>query len=67
MTFVSVTLPAAAVRWRLDGPAGPTLDTLTAGLIGAGVAVEPITPGTQYRLTGPAELLAVLTAELGGI
>ena len=67
MTFASVTLPAAEVRWRLGGPAGPALDTLTAGLIGAGVAVEPITPGTAYRLTGSAELLAVLTSELNGI
>lgn len=67
MTFASVTLPAAVVHWRLDGPAGPALDTLTAGLIGAGVTVEAITPGTAYRLTGPAELLTVLTGELSGI
>ena len=66
MTFTSVTLPAAVVRWRLDGLAGPALDTLIAGLIGAGVAVEPIAPGTAYRLTGPAELLDVLAAELAG-
>lgn len=66
MTFTTVTLPAAVVRWRLEGPAGPALDTLTAGLIGAGVAVEPIAPGTEYRLTGPAELLAVLADELAG-
>ena len=66
MTFTSVTLPAAVVRWRLDGPAGPALDTLIAGLIGAGVAVEPIAPGTAYRLTGPAELLDVLADELAG-
>jgi len=67
MTFARVPLPAAVVCWRLDGPAGPALDTLTAGLIGAGVAVEPITPGTAYRLTGPAELLSVLTLEMSGI
>jgi len=67
MTFVSVILPASVVHWRLDGPAGPALDTLTAALIGAGVAVEPIAPGTAYRLAGPIELLSVLTAELNGI
>lgn len=66
MTFTTVTLPAAVVRWRLDGPAGPALDTLTAGLIGAGVAVEPIAPGAAYRLAGPAELLDVLADELAG-
>ena len=66
MTFTTVTLPAAVVRWRLDGPAGPALDTLTAGLIGAGVAVEPIAPGAAYRLAGPRELLEVLADELAG-
>lgn len=37
--FASVTLPVAAQRWVLSGPAGPHLDTLAAGLIGAGVEV----------------------------
>ena len=66
MTFTSVSLPAVEIRWRLDGPAGPALDTLTAGLIGAGVAVEPIAPGAAYRLAGPRELLEVLADELAG-
>lgn len=62
--FASVTLPVTAQRWVLSGPAGPHLDTLAAGLIGAGVEVEPITPTTHYRLTGPAEMLEVLAGEL---
>lgn len=58
MSFVSINLPAIAVRWRLEGPAGPRLDILVAGLIGAGVSAEPIAPGTAYRLKGSSELLA---------
>lgn len=64
MTFASVSLPVAEQRWRLDGPAGSGIDTLVAGLIGAGVAVEPIVAGTAYRLDGHALLLGVLGDEL---
>jgi hypothetical protein len=62
--FDSLALPAAAVAWRLDGPPGPHVDSLVAGLIGAGCTAECLTPGTAYRLTGPAEVLAVLAEEL---
>lgn len=64
MTLTSVQLPAAALRWRLDGPAGPQIDTLIGALIGAGVGVECITPGTAYRLDGPRDMLEALAAEL---
>jgi hypothetical protein len=64
VTFASIALPAASVRWRLDGPPGAHLDAVTSGLVGAGVGVAPITPGTAYRLNGSAALLEALAAEL---
>ncbi len=64
MTYATLELPAAEVRRVLTGRAGPHLDALVAGLIGAGVSVESITAGTTYRLDGNAELLDVLAAEL---
>lgn len=67
MSLVSVLLPAAAVRWRLDGPPGPGTDTLVASLIGAGVNVEPITAGAAYRLEGSHVTLQALSEELAGI
>lgn len=67
MTFASVTLPVAAPKWSLTGPAGAGTDTIVASLNGAGVDVEPIVAGTAYRLDGNAELLAVLAEELQSI
>lgn len=64
MTF-AIQLPATQVRHRLSGPAGLHLDAVVAGLVGAGVTVEPITGGTCYRLRGGVELLDVLGEELG--
>lgn len=58
------TMPCAAVRWVLTGEDVATVDVVAASLIGAGVAVEPIKPGSSYRLAGPYELLDVLAAEL---
>jgi hypothetical protein len=46
-------LPAAAPRWRLDGPAGPVIDALVGALINAGIPVQAITPGIAYRLDVP--------------
>jgi hypothetical protein len=66
VTFTSLQLPAAAVRWRIDGPAGPHLDVLVGALIGAGCDVECIAPATAYRLTGPEPMLQALAAELTG-
>lgn len=65
--FASIQLPAAQVRWVLSGPAGLHLDAVVAGLIGAGVSVEPISAGTCYRLRGPTEMLDVLGDELGKV
>ncbi len=65
--FASFSLPAAAVRWRLDVPAGPHADLLLAGLVGAGVTVECIEPGRAYRLNGDRNLLEALAAELAPI
>lgn len=62
---ISVQMPAAAVRWALTGPAGPTMDTLVAALIGAGVDVECISPGTAYRIDGREAVLSTLADELG--
>jgi hypothetical protein len=62
-----VTLPAAKVLYRLDGAAGPALDTVAAGLAQAGVLVSCIAPGTAYRCDGPRELLDVLAGELAGV
>lgn len=79
MTFTSIQLPAAQVRWVLSGPAGQHLDSVVAALVGAGVAIETITAGTHYRLRGgrssrrarsagaPAELLDVLGEQLGQV
>ena len=67
MTFASVSLPVAAPKWSLTGPAGAGTDTIVAGLICAGVSVEPIVAGSAYRLDGNAELLSVLAEELQSI
>lgn len=64
MTFTSLVLPSAAPRYRLEGRPGAALDLLVAGLIGAGVAVESITPGESYRLDGSRDLLDALAGEL---
>lgn len=66
MSVASITLPAAAVRWELSGPAGPHVDTLVAGLIGAGMTLEPIEAGKRYRVDGAQDVLTVLAAELAG-
>jgi hypothetical protein len=55
MSLESITLPVAAVRYRLDGPAGPCIDGVVAALIGAGITVHAITPGTAYRLDPTAQ------------
>jgi hypothetical protein len=65
--FTSLQLPAAAVRWRLDGPPGPHLDVLVSALVGAGVKAEAIVPATAYRLAGPEPLLEALAAELAAV
>lgn len=64
MSFESLTLPAAATRWRLDGPTGPHLDLLVAGLVGAGCTVETLVAGKAYRVDGAEALLSVLAVEL---
>lgn len=61
---LSFTVPVAAPRWELSGPAGASLDSLVAALIGSGVSVECIAPATRYRLEGPRNLLEVLSDEL---
>jgi hypothetical protein len=65
--FTTLQLPAAAVRWRLDGPPGPHLDVLVSALVGAGVKAEAIVPATAYRLAGPEPLLQALAAELAAV
>ncbi|MBX3601026.1 MAG: hypothetical protein KF863_10400 [Rubrivivax sp.] len=60
----TVRMPAAAVRWALTGPAGPTMDTLIAALIGAGADVESIAAGTAYRVDGREPVLSTLADEL---
>ena len=67
MTFASLQLPVAELRWVLTGPAGAHVDTIVAGLIGAGVSVESIKPGTTYRLRGSTELMTVLADELAQV
>ena len=66
-SFTSFSLPASAVRWQLTGPPGPDLDLLIAGLVGAGVRIEAITPACAYRLDGPSLLLDVLQTDLIGV
>jgi hypothetical protein len=63
-SLASFTLPAASVRWRIDGAPGVPLDMLVAGLIGSGVEVESITPGAAYRLNGPEKLMRCLSEDL---
>jgi hypothetical protein len=65
--LTSLQLRPAVVRWRLDAPAGPDADLLVAGLVGAGCTVEPIEPGTAYRIDGPRDMLEVLADELTGL
>lgn len=60
----TVQMPAAAVRWALSGPPGPTADALIALLIGAGADVESITAGTAYRVDGRESVLSTLADEL---
>lgn len=64
MTFSCLTLPASALRYRLDGPRGFHLDMLVARLVGAGVLIEVITAGEAYRLDGPRDMLDALAGEL---
>ena len=62
----SLTLPSEIPRWRLSGPAGWDVDALVAGLIGAGITIEPIEPTTDYALSGRRDIIEALSAELAG-
>lgn len=64
MEIKNFTMPAASVKWRIDGPESQVFDQVLAGLIGAGVDVEVITPRSAYRLDGPRRLLECLAEDL---
>lgn len=67
MTFASILMPPAAVRWELSGPAGIHVDEIVSLAIGSGCTVEPIEAGTRYRLAGDPVLLAALAEQVAKV
>jgi hypothetical protein len=67
MTFASLVMPPAAVRWELSGPAGVHLALIAAQSIGSGCTVESIEPGRRYRIEGPDALLTALAEQVAKV